>query len=602
MNQPTSSPHAFFEKTVSEAQQAEKVAQKRINLLAILRLGSFIGLVLGAWLWYRTGQVAYGGLSLVLAAAFLLLMRRQQVAKRKRSYQQNLQLINTDEINRLKFQFTRSDNGLEHKITDHPYAADLDIFGDYSLFRLLNRTRTKTGSKRLAEWLRQPAPLEEILMRQEAITEFAKKPEWRQHWEATALLYPQAGQHIGALRTWVQQTMEPDLAGSLRWRFFPVLTFLVGGAFLAGWIPVWPLLLAIGWQMVILKRYQALLKVLVNQTTELGKTLIAYSELLEQAENSSFSSRWWQQRRAELKQASQSLNQVGQIFDRLDFRNNPYFSIFIGIPTMWDLHCLAGLEDWKRKYRTPLGQWLNVLADTEAINSLAGFCYANPGYVFPQVSWGTELEINAQQLGHPLIARESIVCNDFRMSGRGNTILITGSNMSGKSTFLRTLGINLVLAQTGSVVCAHALACSPVRVFSSMRTQDSLEESTSSFYAELKRLRQLLEYADAPDPIPVFYLLDEILKGTNSADRHKGAEALIKQLHHKNALGLVSTHDLELGEWGSQRDFVENFHFRSDVAEGKLDFDYKLHPGICRSFNASELMRMMGINIEREKP
>jgi len=170
--------------------------------------------------------------------------------------------------------------------------------------------------------------------------------------------------------------------------------------------------------------------------------------------------------------------------------------------------------------------------------------------------------------------------------------------MSGKSTFLRTIGLNLVLAQMGAVVSATMFACAPVRVFSSMRTQDSLEESTSSFYAELKRLRQLLELADEKNEPPVFYLLDEILKGTNSADRHKGAEALIRQLHTKSSAGLVSTHDLELGEWGANESYVHNFHFRSDVENGQLKFDYQLHDGICKSFNASELMRMMGIDIE----
>jgi DNA mismatch repair ATPase MutS len=184
------------------------------------------------------------------------------------------------------------------------------------------------------------------------------------------------------------------------------------------------------------------------------------------------------------------------------------------------------------------------------------------------------------------------------MQGTGHTVLVTGSNMSGKSTFLRTVGLNLVLAQMGAVVSAQSFTCSPARVFSSMRTQDSLEESTSSFYAELKRLRKLLELADENAEAPVFYLLDEILKGTNSADRHRGAEALIRQLHTKKASGMVSTHDLELGEWGATENYVHNFHFRSDVENGKLDFDYRLHEGICRSFNASELMRMMGIDID----
>jgi DNA mismatch repair ATPase MutS len=244
------------------------------------------------------------------------------------------------------------------------------------------------------------------------------------------------------------------------------------------------------------------------------------------------------------------------------------------------MHCLASLEDWKAAHHQHLTDWLNVLADTEAMNSLAGHAFANPEYVVPAVSDASEVTIAATSLGHPLIPAAKRISNDFAMQGTGKTILVTGSNMSGKSTFLRTIGLNLVLAQMGAVVSAGAFACSPVRVFSSMRTQDSLEESTSSFYAELKRLRKLLELADEQAHAPVFYLLDEILKGTNSADRHRGAEALIRQLHAKTASGMVSTHDLELGEWGATETYTQlslplgcgewPATFRLSVARGHL--------------------------------
>ncbi|WP_052353510.1 MutS-related protein [Dyadobacter tibetensis] len=600
-NTPEIDPSSFFQTRLNQALSEEKIAQKRFNLLATLRLTAFLGAVLSGWAWHKTDDSLYGGLGLILFIAFLMLMRRQQEAKRKRDYQRNLQFINLDELGRQQFQFNRQENGEEFKNNDHPYAADLDIFGAYSLYSLLNRTHTRAGGSRLGDWLKQPAALEDILMRQEAIAELSQRPEWRQNWEATAMLHQNAGQQIGALRSWVKEVMDPNLKSALKWRFFPLLTMGIAIALLAGWAPLWLLLLSLAWQMVILKRYQPYLNNLLAQTTDLGKTMLAYAELLEIAEKSSYSSRWWMERKRKIDNSSRLLRQVGSVFDKLDFRNNPYFSIFIGIPTMWDLHCLASLEKWKSQQHAGLNQWLGVLADLEAINSLAGFAFANPTYRFPQVAWGGSLQIEAKSLGHPLIAPTSKVTNDFKMEGTGTTMLITGSNMSGKSTFLRTLGLNLVLAQTGSVVCADQFTCTPTRVFTSMRTQDSLEESTSSFYAELKRLRLLLEFADQADTVPVFYLLDEILKGTNSADRHKGAEALIKQLHHKNSAGLVSTHDLELGEWGAGQDYVENYHFRSDVAEGRLDFDYKLHPGICQSFNASELMRMMGIKIERNQ-
>jgi DNA mismatch repair ATPase MutS len=322
---------------------------------------------------------------------------------------------------------------------------------------------------------------------------------------------------------------------------------------------------------------------------------------LKKAESAPYQSAWWRSRKERIAGSSAALATAGNLFEKLDYRNNPYFAIFVGIPTLWDMHILNGLENWKAAHHAHLTEWLDLLADTEAMNSLAGHAFANPDYTVPQVKDSPEVTIVANGLGHPLIPAAKRISNNFAMQGTGKTILVTGSNMSGKSTFLRTIGLNLVLAQVGAVVSAGAFACSPVRVFSSMRTQDSLEESTSSFYAELKRLRKLLLLADEQHQAPVFYLLDEILKGTNSADRHRGAEALIRQLHAKKASGMVSTHDLELGEWGATETYIHNFHFRSDVENGQLHFDYRLHEGICRSFNASELMRMMGIAIGPDK-
>lgn len=591
-------PHTFFETELQKAKLAETIAQKRFNLLAIGRITAFISIFGTAWLWNNTGQSSWGIGTAIATILFLALMRLQQAAKTKRNFQRNLQTINEDEIERLTFRFKRKDTGIHFQEKNHSFATDLDIFGDYSLYRLLNRTRTSEGARRLANWLKNHAPLEEILMRQEAVEEFKINPELRQSWEATALLHEHAAQQVTAFRDWSTEILPYSLKSSLNWRFFPLVTLAIGGLVYAGLIPAWLLILSLVWHLVILKRYQEVLQGLVNRTTALGFTLAAYADLLDIADAAPYRSRWWKQRQTMIRGSAHSLRKAGVLFERLDYRNHPFFALFIGITTMWDMHCLAGLEKWKAENKDHLNSWLDVLADTEAMNSLAGNAFAYPEHTMPQVTWQKDVYIETTQMGHPLIPGEKRVSNNFNMNGLGHTILVTGSNMSGKSTFLRTIGLNLVLAQMGAVVSAAKFSCAPVRVFSSMRTQDSLEESTSSFYAELKRLRQLLELADEKTESPVFYLLDEILKGTNSADRHKGAEALIRQLHQKNAAGLVSTHDLELGEWGANENYVQNFHFRSDVENGQLKFDYQLHHGICKSFNASELMRMMGINIE----
>lgn len=592
------SPETFFETEKNKAGIAEAAALQNFNQLAIARLFVFFGIIFFLWIWSNQSQPAWGLVALGLLVIFLISMRRQQAARKLRDFQRNLGIINTDELNRLAFRFTRKDSGLQFQEKDHAFGSDLDIFGEYSLYKLLNRTRTAEGSRRLANWLKNHADTKEIKLRQQAAAEFSQHPELIQSLEATALLHEHAAEQLGDFRKWSSDRMDKKLARLLPLRWFAVVTVTVAILFFASVLPAWSLLLCIAINSGIIANFKAYVDSVTNQTAALGKTLVSYGEILEIAQSFPYQAQWWLDRKARIASSSHALKEVGTIFERLDYRANIFFSVLVGIPTLWDVHCLAGLENWKQNYHDKLADWLEVLADTEAMNSLGGHAFANPDYITPNIIDSPDFQVDTTQMGHPLIPGDRRISNDFKVAGTGHTILVTGSNMSGKSTFLRTIGLNFVLAQIGAVVSAKSFTCSPVRVFSSMRTQDSLEESTSSFYAELKRLRKLLELADENNSAPVFYLLDEILKGTNSSDRHRGAEALIRQLHMKKASGLVSTHDLELGEWGATENYVHNFHFRSDVENGELLFDYKLHDGICKSFNASELMRMMGINID----
>ncbi|MCF2520274.1 MutS-related protein [Dyadobacter sp. CY351] len=590
---------AFFETEKNKAAIAEAAALQNFNQLAIARLLVFFAMIFFLWLWSNQNQPVWGLVAFGLLVIFLISMRRQQAARRLRDFQRNLVTINTDELNRLSFRFNRADSGVQFQEKEHAFGSDLDIFGEYSLYKLLNRTRTAEGSQRFANWLKNHADVKEIRLRQEAAAEFSNHPEMIQALEATALLHEHAAQQLGDFRKWSTEFMDKDMARLLNFRWFSVITVIVAVLFLFSILPAWPLLLCIAVNAVLIARFKAYVDAVTNRTTELGKTLVSYGEILEVAQSFPYQAQWWLTRKDRIAGSGQSLKQVGALFEKLDYRNNIFFSLFVGIPTLWDLFCIAGLENWKRDNHDKLADWLEVLADAEAMNSLAGHAFANPTYITPEIVDSPEFQIDTKEMGHPLIPLERRISNDFSVSGTGHTVLVTGSNMSGKSTFLRTIGLNFVLAQMGAVVSAKTFKCAPVRVFSSMRTQDSLEESTSSFYAELKRLKKLLELSDQNNVAPVFYLLDEILKGTNSSDRHRGAEALIRQLHMKKASGLVSTHDLELGEWGATESYVHNFHFRSDVENGELLFDYKLHDGICKSFNASELMRMMGIQIEK---
>jgi hypothetical protein len=418
-----------------------------------------------------------------------------------------------------------------------------------------------------------------------------------------------------ALLTWATAATSPLPAYLSIVRFvFPVVTLSLFVAWLLGYVQGAAVLLALAGHALVLTQTSAKAKDASEQTFEISTALKAYRALFRQAEQLKGKTirlrAIHQALTSEKQSASGAIGQLGRLTEGLNFRRNPYFFLLFGVVTLWDIHYLFRLERWRQTYGPSLSHWFDALGELEALNSLAGFSYAHPSYATPDIV-DDEFVLEMTAAAHPLLAQNNSVANSLIMRGAGKTILITGSNMSGKSTFLRTVGTNVVLALAGAVVRADRFWCSPVQVFTSMRTQDSLEESTSSFYAELKRLQTLIRLTN-PDKskialskdrlpqavLPVLYFLDEILKGTNSADRHRGAEALIRQLHHTTASGFVSTHDLELGQLTDADGFVRNYHFQSDLVNSELVFDYKLRDGICKSFNASQLMRAIGIDMD----
>jgi hypothetical protein len=293
--------------------------------------------------------------------------------------------------------------------------------------------------------------------------------------------------------------------------------------------------------------------------------------------------------------ASTSIHQLHKIFARFDYRLNPLVYIPLNIFLLWDLQQVLQLEKWKEDNTQDVGTWFRTLAAFEALSSIATLTFNHPNWSFPELNT-TEPEFTAVGLGHPLIDPKKSVVNSFTTRGKAKVSIITGSNMAGKSTFLRSVGVNLVLAGMGAPVYASSLKVSPLKVMSSMRVKDNLEESTSTFYAELKKLKGIIDAVKRKDP--VFILLDEILRGTNSHDRHAGSSALIKQLIQEDATGIIATHDLELASLEKERpDAIHNFHFDVQVNGPELYFDYTLKTGICQSFNASILMKKIGIEI-----
>jgi len=575
--------------------------QNYFNQLSWLRVVLFVGGALSVYAIYNEWGVWVAvSAALLFTAGFVFSLKRHNRVEYQRNQYRFLKAINQDEELRLQNQFIRQETGEGYEESGHAYSVDLDIFGKHSIFRLLNRTHTQAGGQKLADWLKKPSTTEEIRHRQEAITELKTLLEWRQNLEAKAMHYQEVGQKPSDLLHWMK---EPALVRQSFWmrllRFLPLISIPVTFAWIFDLVSVQVFFLFILGHLLILRQIFKAVKATCDKTQTISKTLLAYADIIREIEKETFSTQHLRQLQDPFddqgQKASQAIGRLAIILQNLNYRNNPYFYGIVGIISLWDLQYFIQLEDWKESHRKVLPQWLETLAEWEALNSLAGFAFSNPDYCQPIIS-DQAFELQADALGHVLIPKQKRVVNDIAFSGLGKTLVITGSNMSGKSTFLRTVGVNVVLALAGAPVCAQAFTVSVIQVFTGMRTQDSLEESVSSFYAELKRLRQLIQGVESP--VPTLYFLDEILKGTNSRDRHEGAKALIRQLHRYPASGFISTHDLDLGKMAEEHpEYVQNYSFNSEIVEGKLYFDYQLRKGICHSFNASELMKQIGIEI-----
>ncbi|PSR54356.1 DNA mismatch repair protein MutS [Adhaeribacter arboris] len=596
-------PPEIFKNLAEENRKQELLYKNKCSQVGWLRLTLFIAGVSTVIYLFRQDLNSAAWVSLLLFyIVFIVVMRWHQRLRYTQHHHSFLKRINNEETDRLQGKLLAFDAGERYANPQHLYTSDLDIFGKHSLFQLLIRAVTFIGKDKLANWLQTPAKAEVILERQAAVAELAPQLSWRQELQAKAMHYKQDRQDSSSFFEWLHA---PDFYRNKLWLkilifVLPALTF---GTVIAWWLDEISGYFVIGLmlvQYVLNIRYALFREQYYEQSSGMYEILKSYTVLLTHIETHSFQAKklveLQQQLRIKQKTASEYFNELASIIEYISARLNVYMNLLLNSTLMWDYFWMYRLEKWKKTMATNLEPVLQVVAETETLASLAAFQYANPSYTLPELS-PQAFEVQAEELGHPLIFVVNRVTNNLSMAGPGQTLIITGSNMSGKSTFLRTVAINLVLAFAGSAVCARRFRAFPAQVYTAMRTEDNLAESTSSFYAELKRLKMLIDLTATGTAI--YYFLDEILKGTNSRDRHLGAQALIRQLHQQNASGLVSTHDLELGNMEEENpDYIQNYSFNSTIEEDKILFDYKLHPGVCNSFNASKLMQQMGIQME----
>lgn len=523
-----------------------------------------------------------------------------------------LEKINEQEVLRIENKLSTFPSGKSHIRLDHPYVADLDIFGSHSLFQLINRTTTESGENCLASWLSQSASTDVIINRQKAIQELSPNLEWRQDFQASGMHYSNTKSDYRKLLEWLEKP-EQLLPHEKQYIYVSIflgilstvtLIFHFIYAYTSGYIlHTLPLVFVLIINSLFLRRIKPIAEEIITDTHKNTKILGGYESLILKIDSKKFNSKILQQLQSIFKlQGYSAANEIKKLRKILELSQlkgikgiggnqfYPLFNSFWIVDTYW----IIQTERWKKKNRSHLQLWADAVSEFETLCSIAGFAYSNPTYTYPEFK-KEPFTIHFEMLGHPLISPKDRVSNDFDLEGHGKITMITGSNMAGKSTFLRTVGANMVLALMGAPCCAKTGKVSNVGIFSSMRTQDNLEEGVSSFYAELKRIEQLLTLVNSGKP--TFFLLDEMFKGTNSKDRYKGGFSLIKQLREMNAFGIISTHDLELAILAGKHMLVDNFSFNSEIKESELFFDYKYTDGLCKDFNASELMKRSGINI-----
>jgi hypothetical protein len=597
--------HQFYTDNARDHEKKANHLQQRYNQIALIRLILFfVSIFLLIYLW--TLHISAGAVgTLLFLVGFYQFMRRHEKLKQRQLLEQSLSRINRLEADAQQYRYEQFPDGRSFSDPSHPYSGDLDLFGPWSFFQYINRSSTQSGGRMLADWIKTPAEQSEIVARQEVSSELSSAIHWRQVFQALGAQHENEERGIQLLKQWMQE--KPLLLNSLFLRLclYLVPLLVIAGIIYLSWQFNWKLgLLPLLIPAFILWRTREKVDRNHELTSKATGFLSTYSRLILHVESHSFSHPYLKKIQQPFRQegytASREIGKLAYTISQLNVRYN-VFAIFLNLLGLWDLQWLLRLEKWRQRNQDNLPAWFHSLATLDALNSLAGLHYNHPDWVFPEISSTSMLK--AQEMGHPLIPTTERVCNDLEMPTEGHIKLITGSNMAGKSTFLRTVGLNIALANIGAPVCARSFSTPRLQVFTSMRIQDDLHESTSSFYAELKRLKVIIDAVEAHKAqsgtsLPVFFLLDEILKGTNSRDRHTGSRALIEQLIRSKGGGLIATHDLELGDMEAQSEgAMENLCMEVEVKNDELIFDYKLKKGVSKSFNATNLMKRMGIKL-----
>lgn len=584
---------AFYQQRAQQFQSECEAVEKQIRLYAWLRVG--LVLLIGLFIYLGLSNSGLYYAIILPLAVFIVLVRKQTTARELKERLSYLSLLNQREAKALGFESIEFGDGQVFSDVHHAYSHDLDLFGPGSVFQYLNRCGTHSGEMKLASDLKYPQyAKQELQQRQQAVRELATRLELRQQVWATGKQINDATFDVNGLLSWLNEkpVFYKNTANTiLRW-VLPAITVSVAvvAIITLKYFGIFFLLatLQLALAASYAKRIGALQKVLVDG----GRIMHNYARIFELLSSEKFSSDKMQQHHAIAVTAFKKVKDLSALVNALESRMNPLAMQLGNGLFLYDFHIVSKLEKWREENAHALPGWLKSLAEWDSLISLATLHYNYPHYEFAEVT--DKMILKGEGIGHVLIPDSERVNNNFEIGNPQNVYLITGANMAGKSTFLRALGVNFVLAQIGAPVCARVWQTPLLKLRTGMRTTDSLQEHQSYFFAELNRLQSIVNELEAGTPM--FILLDEILKGTNSTDKQLGSLELLKRLKEKNALTVLATHDIALGVL--QQDYPKQINtacFEGKIENDQLSFDYILHPGVAQKANATFLMRKMGI-------
>ncbi len=591
----------YYQELIHTLSTEKNQVNRKIHIIGTIRLLLVIGALLMLYGFHQEGWYIIMGIILLFGLPFIGLMIFHNRLFFRRKYIDTQSELLVNEQKGLDLDYQAFDGGSEFIEGEHSFSLDLDLFGNKSLFQAINRTVTVEGKKRLATWLKQPLDQKnDIYQRQEAIQELSKQPEQFQSFYTNGKMTQEESNSLYKMEDLTQESSffsQSSFWKIMIWIIPSGWILLVIGSVMAGIAEKWFGIYA-AFSFVIAYWRAKEVNRLYQSVDKMELIFKGYANLIKCIEERDFSSLLLQQLKQSFKRnnlsASESLKQLSHHIGALNQRFS-LAGVLLNLFCLRDVRHAIALERWRLQHQSDMLSWIETLGTFDAFYSLGNFAFNHPKYTYPEIA-DTYFQMQGKGLGHPLMKPNICVTNDIDIPQKPWFLIITGANMAGKSTYLRTIGVNYLLACTGLPVCAEKLVVYPAHLVTSLRTSDSLSENESYFFAELKRLKMIIDRLQTGEKL--FIILDEILKGTNSIDKQKGSLALMKQLVANQSCGIIATHDLVLGTLEQEfPEQIKNYCFEADIQNDELSFSYRMRPGIAQNMNACFLMKKMGITV-----